>query len=90
MATVNIFVKGSLAIPISDDPIIICPVEDTGRNSVTPSRIARIIDSNIDMWVARINAKPAEGLKLFCRSVKNGEYLHNEAGHYNDGTQGKT
>jgi hypothetical protein len=43
MDTVNTFTKGSEAIPINVEAITICPVEDTGRNSVKPSIIARII-----------------------------------------------
>jgi hypothetical protein len=46
IATVNALVNGSSAIPIKDEAIIICPVEDTGKNSVRPSTIARIIASN--------------------------------------------
>jgi hypothetical protein len=40
---VNIFVNGSLAIPIRDEPMIMCPVEDIGKNSVMPSMMARMI-----------------------------------------------
>jgi hypothetical protein len=43
MTMVNNFVKSSCAIPKKDDAIIICPVEETGRNSVIPSIIARIM-----------------------------------------------
>ena len=43
MTTVKSFVKGSCAIPITDDAIIICPVDDIGKNSVIPSIIANII-----------------------------------------------
>jgi hypothetical protein len=46
---VNILVKGSLAIPIRDDPMIMCPVEEIGKNSVIPSIMARRTASNIDM-----------------------------------------
>jgi hypothetical protein len=31
------FVKSSLAIPKKEEAIIICPVEETGKNSVIPS-----------------------------------------------------
>jgi hypothetical protein len=40
MATVNIFVKGSEAIPINEDPMIMCPVDEIGKNSVIPSMMA--------------------------------------------------
>jgi hypothetical protein len=43
MATVNNLVNGADAMPISDEPMIICPVDDTGKNSVNPSIMARII-----------------------------------------------
>ena len=43
MATVNIFTKGSEAMPMMDDPMIICPVDETGKNSVRPSMMASII-----------------------------------------------
>ena len=39
---VKSFTKGSEAIPITEEPIIICPVEETGKNSVNPSIRARI------------------------------------------------
>jgi hypothetical protein len=52
MATVNILVNGSSAIPITEDPMIMCPVDETGKNSVMPSMMARMIDSNIVMSVA--------------------------------------
>jgi hypothetical protein len=41
MATVNTLTNGEEAIPIADDPIMIWPVEETGRNSVIPSIMAR-------------------------------------------------
>lgn len=44
MATVNVFVNSSLAIPINEEAITMCPVDDTGRNSVMPSTIAKTID----------------------------------------------
>jgi hypothetical protein len=43
MTTVKTLVKLCDAIPITELPIIIWPVEDTGRNSVSPSIIARMI-----------------------------------------------
>jgi hypothetical protein len=43
MDTVNTFVNGSEAIPMTEEPIIICPVDETGKNSVKPSMMARII-----------------------------------------------
>ena len=39
---VNSFTNGSVAMPITEEPIIICPVDETGKNSVNPSIIARI------------------------------------------------
>ena len=45
MAMVKSFTNGSLAIPINDDAMIICPVLDTGKNSVSPSIIARTMAS---------------------------------------------
>jgi hypothetical protein len=39
---VKSLVKSSWAIPINDDAIIIWPVEETGRNSVNPSIMAKI------------------------------------------------
>jgi hypothetical protein len=30
-------------MPITDEAMIMCPVDDTGKNSVIPSIIARII-----------------------------------------------
>jgi hypothetical protein len=65
MATVNIFVKGSSAIPIREDPMIMWPVEETGKNSVTPSMIARIIDSNIDMIVTLLKHALYSVINLF-------------------------
>ena len=42
MQMVNSFTNGSVAIPITEEPIIIWPVEETGKNSVNPSMMARI------------------------------------------------
>jgi hypothetical protein len=36
-------VKSSCAIPINEDANTICPVDETGKNSVNPSIMARII-----------------------------------------------
>ena len=36
-------------MPIKDEPTIICPVDDTGKNSVSPSIMARIIACKIDI-----------------------------------------
>jgi hypothetical protein len=47
MATVNIFVNESAEIPIIEDVIIICPVEEMGKNSVMPSTMAIIIACKI-------------------------------------------
>ena len=47
MATVNVLVMGSSAMPITEEPIIMCPVEDTGRNSVIPSMMARMIACSV-------------------------------------------
>ena len=44
---VNNFVKSSCAIPKKEDVIIMCPVEETGKYSVIPSIMARIIASNM-------------------------------------------
>ena len=43
IAMVNSFTNGSAAIPINELAMIMCPVDDTGKNSVSPSIIARII-----------------------------------------------
>jgi hypothetical protein len=43
IATVNIFTKLSEAIPINAEAIIMCPVDEMGKNSVKPSIIARIM-----------------------------------------------
>jgi hypothetical protein len=43
MFTSNILVKSRVLIPIKEAPIIMCPVELTGKNSVIPSIIARMI-----------------------------------------------
>jgi hypothetical protein len=38
------FLTNSLsAIPSNDEPIIMCPVDDIGRNSVIPSIMARMM-----------------------------------------------
>jgi hypothetical protein len=42
MATVNILTNSSLAMPMIEEAIIICPVDDTGKYSVIPSIMARI------------------------------------------------
>jgi hypothetical protein len=42
---VNSLVKSSFAIYINEEAMIICPVEETGRYSVTPSIKANIITS---------------------------------------------
>jgi len=49
IAMVNVFVKGSEAIPKNDDTMIMWPVDETGRNSVSPSTMAKMIASKIDM-----------------------------------------
>lgn len=54
---VNSLVKSSCAIPKKDEAIIICPVEETGKNSVIPSIMARIM-----AWMVFI-------LKVFSRGV---------------------
>lgn len=38
---VKSLVKSSPAIPKNEDPIIKCPVDETGKNSVSPSIMAR-------------------------------------------------
>jgi hypothetical protein len=43
MVTVNNFTNSSDCIPIRDDPMIMCPVDDTGKNSVRPSIMARMM-----------------------------------------------
>jgi hypothetical protein len=42
---VKVLVKAPEAIPINDEAIIIWPVEEMGRNSVTPSIMASIMAS---------------------------------------------
>jgi hypothetical protein len=49
MATVKSLVNSSFSIPIRLLAIIMCPVEETGRNSVMPSTIAIIIACTIFM-----------------------------------------
>ena len=43
MAIVNNFVKGSWAMPIIEEPMIIWPVDEMGKNSVMPSMMAKIM-----------------------------------------------
>jgi hypothetical protein len=52
MIIVNAFTKGVLSTPSRFCVIIMCPVEDTGRNSVSPSTIAMIIVSKTVMIVS--------------------------------------
>jgi hypothetical protein len=40
---VNVLVKESSAMPIIEEVMIMWPVEDTGKNSVRPSTMARIM-----------------------------------------------
>ena len=49
--TVKAFTNGVLSIPSTLWAIIMCPVEDTGRNSVSPSTIAMITVCNQSMGV---------------------------------------
>jgi hypothetical protein len=49
MATVKVLVKGSEAIPNKEDTMIMWPVDETGKNSVSPSTMAKIIASKNDM-----------------------------------------
>jgi hypothetical protein len=42
MQTVKSFINSSVSIPIKEEAIIICPVDETGRNSVRPSTMPRI------------------------------------------------
>jgi hypothetical protein len=46
MATVNSFIKAVDSIPKIAVAMIMWPVEETGKNSVNPSTIARINVSN--------------------------------------------
>ena len=50
MTMVKSFVKSSWAIPKKDDAIIMWPVEETGKNSVIPSIIARIIACKVFIY----------------------------------------
>jgi hypothetical protein len=50
MATVNVFVKGRSAMPSPEDAMIMCPVDETGRNSVRPSIIARRIACAVSIF----------------------------------------
>jgi hypothetical protein len=43
MAMVNSFVNLSALMPMIDVVMIMCPVEETGRNSVNPSTMAIMI-----------------------------------------------
>ena len=54
MATVKSLVKSSEAIPIAEEAITICPVEEMGRNSVIPSIIASSI-----AWKSVIGSRPS-------------------------------
>jgi hypothetical protein len=47
METVKVLVNSSSAIPISDDPIIMWPVDDIGRNSVIPSMMPSMMASQV-------------------------------------------
>jgi hypothetical protein len=44
------WVNGSAAIPMMDEAMMIWPVEETGKNSVKPSTIARMMASMIDIY----------------------------------------
>jgi hypothetical protein len=47
---VNSLTNGSDWMPITDEPIIIWPVDETGKNSVSPS-----ISARINAWKKFIN-----------------------------------
>ena len=65
-------------MPIKYEPMIMCPVEETGRNSVRPSMMARMIAWNEDMV---IGDQRSEGR---WRIAKN---LDNEACHCDHGAR---
>ncbi len=73
------------------------PVDDTGRNSVSPSIIARIIASKIDIARSGGEGQVIQCLEsfqtivlirltdlLFCWLVQNGNNFYNEASHNDD------
>ena len=51
IAMVKVLVNSASAIPIKEEPIIICPVEETGKNSVNPSIIPKITASIIVIMI---------------------------------------
>jgi hypothetical protein len=51
MAIVNNLTNESEAMPMKDETIIICPVEETGKNSVIPSTIAKTIACQISIKI---------------------------------------
>ena len=51
MTMVKSLVKSSWAIPKKEEAIIMCPVEETGKNSVIPSIMARTIACNVFIFV---------------------------------------
>jgi hypothetical protein len=59
---VNSLTNESEAFPIKVDAIIICPVDETGRNSVSPSIMAKIMAS---IKVMNADAEPIQVLNSF-------------------------
>src|ERR1043166_6450190 len=76
MATVNIFTKSEPAMPITEEAIIICPVEEMGKNSVMPSIIAR-------MTACRMSMRRS-GFLVF---LHDGEELDHKTDQHNNGCQ---
>src|SRR5690606_3529693 len=81
MFTANIFVIGSSLMPIRAEAIIICPVEDTGKNSVSPSTMANIIACHSLIYLI---------LCVFVCFIfhHNGKQLNNKACQYDQRPQG--
>ena len=71
MATVKSLVNSSDAFPMMVDAIIMCPVEEIGRNSVNPSMMANTMASKkFISYVLGIDyASLSEGVSFFGRFI---------------------
>lgn len=71
MATVNNFVNSSDAFPMMVDAIIMCPVEEIGRNSVNPSMMAKMMASKkfIACVLGNDYASLSEGVSFLGRFI---------------------
>src|SRR5690606_25826820 len=90
MATVNILVKESSAMPIREEPMIMCPVDDTGKNSVTPSMMARITDSRMVMGKSCRKTVRQPSWIPFRWTLKDRINFDDETGHHNDRSEGQS